>query len=99
MRRVLKGIIFAFGSFLLLAVACLAADRISYVRARPPKQVTDFRSCMSWLKPPIGAYKLSDGKTTHYQVTGPPGRSLPSGPAAYTFDSSGKFIGWTPDVG
>jgi hypothetical protein len=99
MRPVLKGIILAFGSLLLLVVACLAADRISYARARPPKQVTDFRSCMAWLKPPIGAYKLSDRNTIYYQVTGPPGRSLPTGPAAYTFDRSGKLIGWTPDVG
>jgi len=47
----------------------------------------------------MGAYRIADGESVYYRVRGPAGRTLPSGTAAYTFDSHGKFIGWTPDAG
>ncbi len=47
----------------------------------------------------MGAYKVTDGDEVYYRVTGPAGRYLASGPSAYTFDSHGKFISWTADVG
>ena len=47
----------------------------------------------------MGAYRVTNDKTVYYLITGPAGRYLPSGTSAYAFDSSGKFIGWTPDEG
>ena len=47
----------------------------------------------------MGAYRVTVGDTIYYQITGPAGRYIPSGPSAYSFDSKGKYIGWTQDMG
>jgi hypothetical protein len=99
MPRTIKVICVAVGVPLLLLIGCIAADRIPHSRAKPPKTVTDVSSCLGWLQKPMGAYRITDGDLVYYRVTGPAGRYLASGPSAYTFDSRGKFIGWTADVG
>lgn len=99
MKRVFKVLGWALGVPLLLLVSCIAADRIPYSQAKPPKTVTDVASCLAWLEHPMNAYKITDGDTVYYRVTGPAGRFLASGPSAYTFDARGKFVGWTADVG
>ncbi|MBA4150334.1 MAG: hypothetical protein H0X66_19665 [Verrucomicrobia bacterium] len=99
MQRVIKVICVAVGVPLLILVGCIAADRIPHSRATPPKIVTDISSCLAWLKKPMGAYRITDGDLVYYRVTGPAGRYVASGPSAYTFDSHGKFVGWTPDRG
>ncbi len=99
MQRIIKVICFAVGVPLLLLIGCIAADQIPHSRARPPKTVTNVSSCLEWLKKPMGAYRITDGGLVYYRVTGPAGRYLASGLSAYTFDSHGKFIGWTADVG
>ena len=35
----------------------------------------------------------------YYLLTGPRTSSGASGPAAYTFDEKGNFVGWTSDMG
>ena len=61
--------------------------------------MVDVSSCLTWLKQPIGAYRVTTDKAVYYQITGPAGRYLPSGTSAYSFDVNGKFIGWTSDEG
>lgn len=99
MRRAIKIACGVVGVPLLLLGGCIAADRIPYSRAKPPRSVTDVPSCLTWLKRPMGAYKITDGEVVYYRVTGPAGRFLASGPSAYTFDSHGRFVGWTADAG
>jgi hypothetical protein len=97
--RFLKVICVAVGVVLLLLIGCIADNQISYSRAKPPKTVTDVSTCLAWLRNPMGAYRITDGDVIYYRVTGPAGRHVASGLSAYTFDSQGKFIGWTPDAG
>jgi len=99
MRRATQIVCITIGVALLLLIGCIAADQIPHSRATPPKSVTDVPSCLAWLQKPKGAYRIIDGQRIYYRVTGPAGRYLASGPSAYTFDSHGKFIGWTADVG
>jgi hypothetical protein len=99
MRRAIKVVCVALGVPLLLLIGCIAADQIPHSRAKPPKSVTDVPSCLEWLQKPMGAYRITEGPVIYYRVTGPAGRYLASGPSAYTFDSQGKFIGWTANVG
>jgi len=47
----------------------------------------------------MGSYRVTVGKTVYYQITGPAGRYVASGPSAYTFDAQGRFIGWSSDMG
>lgn len=99
MKRVLKLIAIAVGVPLLLLIGCIAADQIPRSRATPPKSVKDVSSCLVWLKEPMGVYRITADGAVYYQITGPAGRYLPSGPAGYTFDSRGQFIGWSADIG
>lgn len=98
MRRAIKLVCIAAGVPVLLLIGCIAADQIPHFRAKPPKSVTDVPSCLAWLQKPKKAYRITDGEVIYYRVTGPAGRYLASGPSAYTFDSHGRFIGWTADV-
>ncbi len=99
MKRAFKILAWLFGVPLLLLIGSIVADRVLASRAKPPQTVTDVASCLGWLRKPMGAYKITDGEKIYYRVTAPAGRCLPSGPSAYTFDSRGKFVGWTPDMG
>jgi hypothetical protein len=99
MRRAIKTAAWTVGILLLVLIGCVAADQIPMAKARPPKTVQDINSCLAWLNHPMGAYKITDGDAVYYRITGPAGRFLASGPSAYTFDSRGKFIGWTADLG
>jgi hypothetical protein len=94
MQRVIKVICVAGGVPLLLLIGC-----IPQFRATPPKSVTDVSSCLTWLKKPRGAYRITSDGVVYYQITGRAGSYLASGPAGYTFDSNGRFIGWSPDIG
>lgn len=47
----------------------------------------------------MGAYRINDKGRVYFQIRGPAGRTFPSGLSAYTFDSHGRFIGWTEDDG
>jgi hypothetical protein len=99
MKRILKVIAVAVGIPVLFLIGCIAADQIPRSRATPPASVTDVSSCLAWLKEPMGAYRINVDGAVYYLITGPAGRFLPSGPAGYTFDSGGRFIGWSSDIG
>jgi hypothetical protein len=99
MRTAIKVIGVVVGVPLLLLIGCFAVGQALRFRATPPQSVTDVVSCLEWLKQPAGAFRITSDGLVHYQVTGPSGRFFASGPAGYTFDSQGKFIGWSPDIG
>ena len=84
----------------LLLLASLIPDFVYYMpKARPPQGMTNLQTFFEWKPKPMGAFRVVTTDGTYYQLLGPAGRSLPSGPAAYTFDSHGHFIGWTADSG
>lgn len=99
MHRTIKVICAVVAVPLFLLIGCVAADRIPRARATPPKSITDVSSCLAWLKEPMAIYRVSAGGEVYYEVTGPAGRYLASGPAGYTFDSRGQFMGWSLDIG
>ena len=99
MKRALKLAGVALGIVLFFLIGCFAVDQIPYSRAKPPKQVVDISSCLAWLKNPMGTYRITTDGGVYYQITGSAGRYLASGPSAYSFDSQGKFLGWTSDMG
>jgi hypothetical protein len=99
MKRAFKILAWVLGVPLLLLIGCFTVDQISMAQARPPKSVTDVSSCLAWLKKPMGSYRVNVSNTVYYQITGPAGRCVASGPSAYTFDAQGRFIGWTADMG
>jgi len=99
MQRAVKVICVAVGVPILVLVGCIVADQIPHSRATPPKTVTDVSSCLAWLKKPMEVYRITSDGVVYYQVTGPAGRYLASGPAGYSFDSHGRFIGWSADIG
>jgi hypothetical protein len=98
-KRVLKPVAIILGIVFLTLAGCFALNQIPYSRAKPPNGVVDISSCLAWLKKPISAYRISTDRAIYYQITGPAGGYLPSGDAAYSFNSQGRFIGWTPDEG
>jgi hypothetical protein len=98
-KRAIKILCIAVAIPLLFLFGCVALDQISHSRAKPPKTIADVESCLAWLKNPMGAYRVTIGEHIYYQITGPAGRFMASGPAAYSFDAQGKFIGWTQDMG
>jgi hypothetical protein len=99
MRRIIQVACAAVGVPVFLLIGCFVADDIAFRSARPPESVTDISSCLTWLQDPMGVYRITDGDVIYYRLTGPAGRCIASGLSAYTFDSQGKFIGWTADVG
>ena len=87
------------GALLFLVSLIFIFDHIPYWRAKPPSSVTNVRSFFDWMPEPRGALRITVENKRYYQMTGPAGRVLASGPSAYTFDEQGQFIGWTPDMG
>lgn len=88
---------------LLVIIAPLAGwvaiDAALRARAKPPSNVINVASCLAWLNNPLGVYRITSNESVYYQIIGPAGRLVASGPAGYTFDREGKLIGWSEDVG
>jgi len=99
MKKVLKILAACIAIPVVLLIGSLLADQIPFSRAKPPATVTDIQSCLLWLSKPMAYYRVTVDSNVYYQITGPSGRYLASGPAAYTFDSGGRFLGWTADMG
>jgi hypothetical protein len=99
MRSAMRKLVLTLGIPFVLLIGCVAEAIVISSRATPPKSVTDVESCLAWLRQPGRAWRITSGEDVYYQVWGPTGRSLPSGPSGYTFDSRGKFIDWSPDIG
>ena len=92
-------VIFLSVCFLLL-IASLIPDFVYFMpRAKPPPGMTDWLTFFEWKPEPMGAFRVSTTNGTYYQLLGPAGRWLPSGPAAYSFDAQGNFIVWSADSG
>lgn len=90
-----KVVVAIVGLFLLT----LLPEPYLHARAKPPAQVTNAVSFLEWQPKPLHVLRVTVGTNTYLQALGPAGRFMASGPSAYSFDSSGKFIGWTPDNG
>lgn len=99
MQKAFKNLAWLLGVPLLLLIGCMVADQIPMARARPPKSVTNVDSCLAWLGTPMSSYRVTVSNIVYYQLTGPAGRYVSSGPSAYTFDVRGRFIGWSADMG
>jgi hypothetical protein len=53
-----------------------------------------------WKKGAVtGRGTFETGGVTYTVMLGHPARSLASGPSAYLFDTNGKFVDWTADMG
>ena len=90
-----KVVLALVGLFLLT----LLPEPYLHARAKPPAQVTNAVAFLEWKPTPMTVSRLTAGSNIYWQVTGPAGRFMASGPSAYSFDGNGKLIGWTPDMG
>jgi hypothetical protein len=99
MRNILKVGVALLVVIVMPLAGCFGINATLNARATPPPDVVDVASCLNWLKRPMGVYRVRSGGLVYYQVIGPAGRLIASGPAGYAFDGSGAFIGWSPDIG
>jgi hypothetical protein len=82
-----------FAGFILL-------DSIPLSDARPPENLQTLEEFRAWKAGRIlGRGTYTTAGATYTVMLGPPGRYLASGPAAYLFDNSGRFVDWTSDKG
>ena len=86
-------------ALLALPLLSLLSGPLLQARATPPANVTNVVSFLAWRPKPMRVTCITVGTNLYWQIFGPAGRSMASGPSAYAFDSSGKLIGWTPDSG
>lgn len=86
-------------ALLALPLLSLLSGPLLHARATPPARVTNLVSFLEWQPAPMRVMRVTVGTNLYWQAFGPAGRSGASGLSAYSFDSSGKFIGWTPDSG
>lgn len=77
----------------------MVLDAPFYWRAYPPRSVTNFSEFQEWRPRLAASRQMTATDGGHFQVTGPAGRLLASGPSIYLFDGSESLIGWTPDSG
>jgi len=99
-RKVIKVCLIAGGVLLLLLVVSLLPDIFYFApKAKPPSSVVDFNSFFAWRADSKWAWRITVSNEIYYQLPGPAGRLFASGPAAYAFDSNGRYIGWTSDSG
>ena len=82
-----------------LLLLSLIPEPFLRARAKPPAQVKDVQTFLAWKPEPIRVVRLTLGSNVFWQALGPAGTLTPSGPSAYSFDSTGRFIGWTHDMG
>ena len=98
--KIIKYTLIAVAALFLLLMTSIIPDYFYYMpRAKPPQGVTNLKTFFEWKSEPLGAMKITTSNETYFQLLGPAGRWLPSGPVAYTFDSQGRFVGWTADDG
>lgn len=74
---------------------------VSHRRAVPTGRVSTLADYLSW-RPSAEQFVAVDVSGQQYVIAyGPAGRwfLMASGPAAYVFDSSGKLVDWSPDIG
>ena len=98
--KVVKYALIIGGALFFLLLVSVIPDYVYFMpRAKPPRGMTNLQTFFEWKPMPMSAWRITIGNSVYYQLTGPAGRSLPSGPAAYAFDANGQFIGWTADSG
>jgi len=98
-RRLFRVGIFVLVPFCLL-VGCVVVDSIWMSAARPPENMQTIEDFQAWKRGAIKGKGIfeSDGMT-YIVFFGPEARLLASGPSAYLFDETGKFVDWSADMG
>ena len=78
-----------------------APSRRAFAAAEPPAYVTNLAAFLTWRPEPDGAFRAQHKGSNFVILLGPSGYSprQVSGPAGYLFDSTGRFITWSPDLG
>lgn len=85
---------------MLLLGGCVGVEIFLFQRARPPADMETITEFKAWRRKSIRPDAQFIHQGTNYTVAfGPAGGALPSGPAAYVFDSEGNFVDWTADMG
>jgi hypothetical protein len=98
--KVIKYALLGVALLFLLLLASLIPDYVYYMpRAQPPPSATNLETFFEWMPDPKWADRVTVSNMVYYQFFGPAGRWKSSGPSAYTFDESGRFVGWTKDCG
>ncbi len=84
------------GWLLLAFAAYFACEEALCYRVIPPKRVTTLATYLRW-RPDTHKFTLANDE--YLRVFGGGAGLLPSGPAAYVFDRTGRMVDWTPDSG
>src|SRR5690349_12178007 len=87
--------------FGLLIGGCFTAEIVSHRRSVPTGRVSTLTDYLAW-RPSAEQFEAVDVEGQQYVIAyGPAGRAflMASGPAGYVFDSSGKLVDWSPDIG
>jgi hypothetical protein len=88
------------GIILTLIFGSLQLDRIPLSLARPPKNVRTIEDFQVWKNGHLmGRGTFQNSGVTYTVMLAPAGRYLASGPSAYLFDTNGRFVDWTADMG
>lgn len=87
-------------SLIVLFVGIIVFDSFFYRDTKPGENITNLQEFLQWKESEVrfvGEYSYGNEVFTVYMTSS--GRSFPSGPCAYLFDTNGKFIDWTGDMG
>lgn len=84
---------------LVFFAANLVMDIYWFQKAKPPSEVMDVGTFLKWKPKIVKVVEIERGTNVYYQILGPSGRMWASGPSGYVFNSDGKFIGWSKDIG
>ena len=83
----------------ILLTGILVYDAIAARKAVPPPHVKTLSSFLDWRPGPHYGYVKRIQNRDHLVVLGDFAGMIPSGPAAYVFDKSGRLLDWTVDSG
>jgi hypothetical protein len=83
----------------LLIGLWLAAERLTLRPTVPPASVATFPAFVEWRRSPRDIEVIRQGGGEYLLATARGGGLLPSGPAGYVFDRSGRLVDWSSDIG
>ena len=88
------------GFFLVFGLLALDYLPRLWNKVTPPADLQTIDEFRNWLDKENGREGIYQDSDKFYTVLiGEPGAFLASGPSAYVFDSTGRFVDWTPDMG
>src|SRR5438093_1112284 len=87
-------------AFVVIA-GCIVTEYVSHQRVVPPDHVKSLAAFLEW-RPSINEFTVVNVNGSEHVIAYGPWSGillLPSGPSAYVFDRSGKFVDWSSDIG